>query len=107
MTLKRGQNDELGLFAWHRQAMRGDDAGRNAVLVACSVDGTAVARYTLESAGPTRIAISGDKRPGRGVLRDSDPHVSRHRARQRLTQARFAAIQPATLIPIQIGVRTT
>jgi phage tail-like protein len=61
VTLKRGQNNDLGLFSWHRQAVGRDDAGRNAVLVAYSTNGTAVARYNLESAWPTKIAISGDK----------------------------------------------
>lgn len=61
VTMKRGQSNDLGLFAWHRDALSRRAARKDAVLVMFDVQGRPVARYHLESAWPARIVVSGER----------------------------------------------
>jgi phage tail-like protein len=61
VTLKRGQSNDLGVFAWHGDALSRRAARKDAVLVMYDVQGRPVARYHLESAWPAKIVVSGQK----------------------------------------------
>jgi phage tail-like protein len=61
VTLKRGQSNDLGLFAWHGDALTRRAARKDAVLVMFDVQGRPVARYHLESAWPAKIVLTGEK----------------------------------------------
>jgi phage tail-like protein len=72
VTLKRGKNKDLSLFAWHQSVAVFDavdviadvegwlGAARNScTLTMYATDGTATAKYYLESAWPSKVEISG------------------------------------------------
>jgi hypothetical protein len=61
VTLKRGQNNDMAMFTWHRQTLSGEDDGRDAVLSMFATDGSRIARYNLETAWPATIEITGEK----------------------------------------------
>ncbi len=59
LTLKRGKNNDMGIFAWHQSVVEGQvGVRRSATLTMYAPDGTATARYHLESAWPSKIEIS-------------------------------------------------
>jgi phage tail-like protein len=61
VTLKRAQSNDLGVFAWHGDALTRRAARKDAVLVVFNVQGRPVARYHLESAWPAMIVVTGEK----------------------------------------------
>ena len=71
VTLKRGLTSSLDLWAWHKQALEGAAARRNAVLVMFDVQGEPVARFHLESAWPSKVEISGLKAGASEVLMET------------------------------------
>jgi hypothetical protein len=70
VTLKRGQNNDMGLFAWHQSVVEGQVAAarKSCTLTMYASDGTAVARYHLEAAWPSKVEISGLKAGASEVL---------------------------------------
>ena len=68
VTLRRGHTNDSAVFAWHSDALRAATGRRDAVLVAFSTVGEPVARYSLESAWPSLIQISGLKAGASEVL---------------------------------------
>ena len=69
VTLKRGKNTDLAVFAWHSEAVNaGLKARRDAVLVIRDAEGTSISRYYLENAWPSKIEISGLKAGASEVL---------------------------------------
>ena len=68
VTLRRGQANDLGLFAWHHDALSRAAARRDAVLVMYSVQGTAVAKYVLESAWPAKLEVTALKAGASEIL---------------------------------------
>jgi phage tail-like protein len=71
VTLRRGHTNDSAVFAWHSDALRAATGRRDAVLVAFSTVGEPVARYTLESAWPSLIEISGLKAGASEVLMET------------------------------------
>jgi phage tail-like protein len=67
VTLKRGKNRDMGIFAWHEAALesRPSEARKSADLTMFNPAGEPVARYHLENAWPAKIEISTLK-PGSG-----------------------------------------
>ena len=61
VTLKRGHSNDLGVFAWHRDALSRRAARKDAVLIMYDVQGQPVARYHLKSAWPAKLVVGGDK----------------------------------------------
>jgi phage tail-like protein len=61
VTLKRGMSSDLGLFAWHGDALSRRAARKDAVLTLYDVQGRPVARYHLKSAWPAKIVVGGEK----------------------------------------------
>jgi phage tail-like protein len=69
VTLKRGKNKDMGVFAWHQSVVEGLPAARKScTLTMFAADGTAIARYHLESAWPSKVEISGLKAGASEVL---------------------------------------
>jgi T4-like virus tail tube protein gp19 len=70
VTLRRGKNKDMSVFAWHQSVVEGQlmSARRNATLTMYDRDGTAAARYYLESAWPSKVEISGLKAGASEVL---------------------------------------
>jgi len=70
VTLKRGKNKDLGVFAWHQSVVEGQLAAarKSCTLTMYATDGTPVARYHLESAWPSKVEISGLKAGASEVL---------------------------------------
>jgi phage tail-like protein len=70
VTLKRGKNRDMGIFAWHQSVVEGQLAAarKSCTLTMYDTDGTAVARYYLESAWPAKIEIGGLKAGASEVL---------------------------------------
>jgi hypothetical protein len=58
LTFKRGQTNSMDMFAWHQTVTEGQLARKSATLVMYASDGTATARYYLESAWPSKVEIS-------------------------------------------------
>jgi phage tail-like protein len=63
ITLKRGMNGSLELWAWHEAARQGvmDAARKSCSLTMYNSEGKPVARYWLEKAWPTKIELAGLK----------------------------------------------
>jgi len=61
VTLKRGKNTSMEMWAWHEAARMGDmtAARKSAMLVMYDYDGKPVARYHLENAWPSKIELRG------------------------------------------------
>jgi hypothetical protein len=70
VTLKRGKNKDLSLFAWHQSVVEGQLAAarKSCTLTMYATDGTATAKYYLESAWPSKVEISGLKAGASEVL---------------------------------------
>ena len=72
VILKRGKNTDMGIFAWHQSVVEGLPAARKScTLTMYAPDGSATARYYLESAWPSKIEISALKAGANGVLYES------------------------------------
>jgi phage tail-like protein len=69
VTLKRGHNKDMGIFAWHESVLSGGvKARKNCSLMMYGADGKPVGRYYLESAWPSKVDISGIKSDTGDVL---------------------------------------
>lgn len=69
LTLKRGKNTDMGIVAWHQSAVEGQAGARkSATLTMYAPDGTATARYHLESAWPSTIEIGAMKAGASEIL---------------------------------------
>ena len=63
ITLKRGMNGSLELWAWHEAVRKGtmSAARRSCTLTMFNADGKPVARYWLEKAWPCKMELAGLK----------------------------------------------
>jgi phage tail-like protein len=63
ITLKRGMNGSLEMWAWHEAARAGTSgaARRSCALTMTNADGKPVAKYWLEKAWPTKMELAGLK----------------------------------------------
>jgi phage tail-like protein len=70
VTLKRGKNKDMGIFAWHQSVVEGQLAAarRSCTLTMYATDGTPTAKYYLESAWPSKVEISALKAGASEVL---------------------------------------
>jgi phage tail-like protein len=70
VTLKRGKNKDMAVFAWHQSVVEGQLAAarKSLTLTMYASDGTATAKYYLESAWPSKVEISGLKAGASEVL---------------------------------------
>jgi phage tail-like protein len=70
VTLKRGMNRDMGIFAWHQSVVEGQIAAarKSCTLTMYATDGTATAKYHLENAWPSKVEISGLKAGSSEVL---------------------------------------
>lgn len=70
VTLKRGKNKDMGVFAWHEAGLdsRASEVRKNAELTMYNTAGEPVARYHLENAWVPRIEIGALKAGSSEVL---------------------------------------
>jgi phage tail-like protein len=80
LTLKRGKNQSMELWLWHEAVLMGDivAARKSCSLVMYSTDGTAVARYHLEMAWPSKLEVGGLKAGASEVLYETVTIVCEH-----------------------------
>jgi len=80
LTLKRGKNQSMELWLWHEAVLMGDivAARKSCSLVMYSTDGTAVARYHLEMAWPSKLEVGGLKAGASEVLFETVTLVCEH-----------------------------
>ncbi|WP_188316761.1 phage tail protein [Solihabitans fulvus] len=73
ITLKRGKNTGMELWAWHQSVLNGDivAARKSCSLVMYNSDGRPVARYHLSNAWPAKIEIGALKAGSNEVLTES------------------------------------
>ena len=73
ITLKRGKNSSMELWAWHEAVLNGDivAARKSATLVMYNTDGKPVARYHLEHAWPSKLEIGALKAGSSEVLMET------------------------------------
>lgn len=78
VTLKRGKNSSMELWAWHEAVLMGDivAARKSCSLVMYGTDGKAVARYHLEHAWPSKLEIGALKAGASEVLMETVTLVS-------------------------------
>jgi phage tail-like protein len=70
VTLKRGMNKDMGIFAWHQSVVEGQIAAarKSCTLTMYDTAGTATAKYYLENAWPTKVEIGTVKAGSSEVL---------------------------------------
>jgi phage tail-like protein len=80
LTLKRGKNTSMELWAWHEAVLNGDivAARKSCSLVMYSTDGKPVARYHLEHAWPSKLEIGALKAGASEVLMETVTLVCEH-----------------------------
>lgn len=73
ITLKRGKNNSMELWAWHEAVLMGDivAARKSCSLVMYNYDGKPVARYHLEHAWPAKLEIGALKAGASEVLMET------------------------------------
>jgi phage tail-like protein len=73
LQLKRGKNQSMELWLWHQAVLEGDimAARKSCSLVMYATDGTAVARYHLEMAWPSKLEIGALKAGASEVLMET------------------------------------
>lgn len=78
VTLKRGKNSSMELWAWHEAVLMGDivAARKSCSLVMYGTDGKAVARYHLEHAWPSKLEVGALKAGASEVLMETVTLVS-------------------------------
>jgi phage tail-like protein len=78
ITLKRGKNSSMELWAWHEAVLMGDivAARKSCSLVMYSTDGKPVARYHLEQAWPSKLEVGALKAGSSEVLMETVTIVS-------------------------------
>jgi phage tail-like protein len=80
VTLTRGMNNSLELWAWHEAVVLGDIAAarKSCSLVMYQTDGKPIARYHLEMAWPAKIEIGALKAGASEVLMETVTLVAEH-----------------------------
>jgi phage tail-like protein len=80
LTLKRGKNQSMELWLWHEAVLQGDiiAARKSCSLVMYATDGTAVARYHLEMAWPSKLEVGALKAGASEVLMETVTLVCEH-----------------------------
>jgi phage tail-like protein len=80
VTLKRGKNSSMELWAWHEAVLNGDivAARKSCSLVMYNFDGTPVARYHLMHAWPAKLEIGALKAGASEVLMETVTIVCEH-----------------------------
>ncbi|MGH3903134.1 MAG: phage tail protein [Pseudonocardiaceae bacterium] len=80
LTLKRGKNTSMELWAWHEAVLTGQVAAarKSCSLVMYNSEGKSVARYHLENAWPSKIEIGVLKAGSSEVLTESVTIVCEH-----------------------------
>ena len=70
VTLEQGRSSDLSLFAWHQSVVEGQLAAarKSCTLTMYATDGTATAKYYLESAWPSKVEIGALKAGASEVL---------------------------------------
>ncbi|HEY9379038.1 MAG TPA: phage tail protein [Jiangellaceae bacterium] len=71
ITLKRGKNEDRGIFAWHQSLLdpgQAAQARRDCTLTMFDASGTPLARYFLENAWPAKIEIGALKASGNEIM---------------------------------------
>jgi phage tail-like protein len=73
VTLKRGKNSSMELWAWHEAVLNGNivAARKSCSLVMYNYDGAPVARYHLENAWPSKLEVGGLKAGASEVLMET------------------------------------
>lgn len=73
VTLKRGMNGSLELWAWHEAVRKGTMAAarRSCSLIMYNTEGKPVAKYWLEKAWPSKIELAGLKAGASEVLMET------------------------------------
>jgi phage tail-like protein len=73
ITLKRGKNQSMELWAWHEAVLNGNivAARKSCSLIMYNYDGAPVARYHLEQAWPSKLEIGGLKAGASEVLMET------------------------------------
>lgn len=80
ITLKRGKNQSMELWLWHEAVLMGDimAARKSCSLVMYATDGTAVARYYMENAWPSKLEVGALKAGASEVLMETVTIVCEH-----------------------------
>jgi len=80
VTLKRGKNNSMELWAWHEAVLSGDivAARKSCSLVMYNFDGSPVARYHLLEAWPCKLEVGALKAGQSEVLMESVTIVCEH-----------------------------
>src|SRR5919199_5124895 len=80
ITLKRGKNSSMELWAWHEAVLNGEivAARKSCSLVMYNYDGKPVARYHCENAWPAKIEIGALKAGASEVLMATVTIVCEH-----------------------------
>ncbi|HLY83088.1 MAG TPA: phage tail protein [Acidimicrobiales bacterium] len=80
ITLKRGKNMSMELWAWHEAVLHGDIAGarKSGSVVMYGYDGKAVARYHFENGWPSKISIGALKAGASEILMEEVTIVCEH-----------------------------
>lgn len=83
VTLKRGKNGSMELWAWHESVRKGamDAARRSCSLIMYNAAGTPVAKYWLEKAWPSKLEISAMKAGASEVMYETVTLVCEHMQR--------------------------
>jgi phage tail-like protein len=80
LTLKRGKNTSMELWAWHEAVLHGNivAARKSCSLIMYNYDGAPVARYHLEHAWPAKLEVSPLKAGASEVLMETVTIVCEH-----------------------------
>jgi phage tail-like protein len=82
VTLKRGKNGSMELWAWHESVRKGESgARRSCSLIMYNAEGTPVAKYWLERAWPSKLDISAMKAGASEVMYETVTLVCEHMQR--------------------------
>ena len=83
VTLKRGMNGSMELWAWHEAVRKGNMAAarRSCSLIMYNAEGTPVAKYWLEKAWLSKIGISAMKAGATEVMYETVTLVCEHMQR--------------------------
>jgi phage tail-like protein len=70
VILRRGKNQEVGIFAWHQTVVEGQltEARKSCTLTMYNASGETAAKYYLESAWPSKVEISAAEAGPKGSL---------------------------------------
>jgi phage tail-like protein len=71
VTLTRGKNSDLGVFAWHQSVVEGLGFRKDCTITMFGTTGEALAKYHLENAWPSKIEISAAETGPKGSLTET------------------------------------